>query len=357
MIDSAVAQRRLLNQHLVGDPLQKPEDVVRWLGAMQSQDYAGAKWAIAQRVGNVNDAELNRLFDNGSILRTHLLRPTWHFVSPADIRWMLKLTAPRVHAANAYYYRKLELDGPIFRRSNAAIARALKGGKQLTRVELAESLRRAKIDASELRLAYLVMRAELDAIICSGSLRGKQFTYALLDDRAPQGDGFDREAALSELTRRYFASHGPALIQDFAWWSGLTVADAREGVEAAGLLSNSHNGKTYWFGTPTKSAARQKTPLIHLLPNYDEYLIAYKDHRPSFDPALLGADAKNRSAVMAHLIVLDGQVIGGWQRTIEKSAVTIRTKLLVALGRRERSALAEACERYGEFLGKPVKLA
>ena len=351
-----ITQQRLQNQHLLEPTPDSADNVVRWLGAMQSQDYAGAKWAIAQRCIGVSDRDLDLLFNDGRILRTHVMRPTWHFVTPQDIRWMLKLTSERVRRVSAYYYRKTELDERTFRRSNAAIAKALRTGVHLTRSELAEILQKAGINASGMRLAYLVMRAELDAVICSGALRGKQFTYALLEQRVPPVKELHREEALAELTRRYFTSHGPALLQDFAWWSGLTVADARMGVDMAGIGNESLKGKTYWFAASSMPVPKRGQG-IYLLPNYDEYLVAYKDHDPSFDPSLLEGDRGNRSAVMVHLIVLKGQVIGGWQRTIDKTVVTIRTRLLVTLGRRERAALDEACQRYGMFLGKAVKLA
>lgn len=352
-----IASQRLHNQHLVGAPFETPEDVVRSLGAVQSQDYAGAKWAIAQRTRRTSSAELDQLFNEGRILRTHILRPTWHFVMPADIRWMLKLTAPRVNAASAYYYRKLELDEPIFRRSNAAVARALEGGRQLTRVELASVLRESGITATGQRLAYLILRAELDAIVCSGALRGKQFTYALLDDRVPRAPTLERDEALAELTRRYLSSHGPARPQDFAWWSGLTVTDAKAGIEIVRphLRQETVDGNTHWFAARRRTT-RLKAPIIHLLPNYDEYFIAYKDHSSLVDSSLEKALKRNTDTLMAHIVVLNGKVVGGWRRAIKKDEVVIKTSLLKKLARPELDALAIAAEQYGRFIGKSVTL-
>ena len=351
-----IAHQRLHNQRLTGTPFEKPEDVVQWLTAVQAQDYAGAKWAIAQRTKATSDAELDQLFNDGTILRTHVLRPTWHFVMPADIRWMLKLTAPRVNAVSAYYYRKLELDDAVFRRSRTVLAKALRGGKQLTRTELAQAFKGAGITASGLRLAYLIIRAELDAVICSGALRGKQFTYALLDDRVPETKTLEHDEALAELAKRYFTSHGPALVRDYTWWSGLTVADAKAGIEMAGshLTHETADGKTYWFAAHA-TTAKKTTPIVHLLPNYDEYLIAYKDHSRSFDASLVKETRPEREEVlMAHIVVLNGQVIGGWRRTIGKDEVAIKTNLLVKLSGVEQAALRTAAGRYGLFLGKSV---
>jgi hypothetical protein len=353
LTDLNIAHHRLRNQRLIGPPFQNPEAVVRWLTAVQSQDYAGAKWAIAQRVKGVVDSQIDQLFNAGKILRTHIMRPTWHFVMPADIRWLLKLTAPRVNAVSAYYYRKLELDPALFRRSNAAIAKALRGGKHLTRTDLAAVLKRAGIDADGLRLAYLVLRAELDAVICSGALRGKQFTYALLDDRVPAYETLERDEALAELTRRYFTSHGPALLRDYAWWSGLKMADVKAGIEMATAHLNHEtvDGKAYWFGS-LGTDPKIGTPMIRLLPNYDEYLIAYKDRSASFDPSLQKQLRPNDNVLFSHIIVMNGQVIGGWRRTLKNDAVTINATLLLKLTRAETSALRIAAEGYGRFLGK-----
>src|SRR5713226_2242979 len=228
MTNLDIAHRRLHNQLITRPMFEKPDDVVKWLGAVQAQDYAGAKWALGLRMQGVTDDVIEQAFADGAIIRTHVMRPTWHFVAPADIRWMLALTAPRI---NAYYNRKLELDDAVFRHSNAVLAKALQGGKQLTRSELASVLQLAGIAADNLlRSTYIIMRAELDGIVCSGARRGKQFTYALLDERVPQTRNLDRDEALAEFARRYFTSHGPATLQDFVWWSGLAAADAKAGL-------------------------------------------------------------------------------------------------------------------------------
>src|SRR5579859_6568453 len=203
-----IAHQRLLNQHIAGAPFEKPVDAVQWLVAVQAQDYAAAKWAVGLRLQCATDDDIEQAFASGAILRTHLMRPTWHFVTPADIRWMLMLTAPRVLATIAYYDRTLELDGATLLRSNHALVKALEGGKQLTRTELAPALQQAGIACNNLqRLGHIIMHAELDGIICSGARRGKQFTYALLDERVPQSRTLDREEALAEFARRYFTGH------------------------------------------------------------------------------------------------------------------------------------------------------
>lgn len=352
---SEIAQLRLQNQRLIGTPFATPEDAVRWFGAIQSQDYGGAKWGIGQRTEGAADAALDRAFDDGAILRTHAMRPTWHFVLPADIRWLQMLTAPRVHVASAFMYRKLELDAAIIARSNALIAGALRGSNQLTRNELGDALARGGIAASGQRLAYFVMHAELDALICSGARRGKQFTYALLDERVPATPARDRDEALAELMCRYFTSHGPATVHDCAWWSGLTIAEVKRGIAlvAPPLAHAEIAGKTYWFA-PATTTARFETPIIHLLPNYDEHLVAYRDHRASFDAALYGNVPPTSAALLANIVVRDGNVIGGWKHAVKAREIVIATDLLVALDRAESAALRDAVDTYSRFMGLPV---
>lgn len=273
-----IALLRLRNQHLIGDKFGSASEVVGWLGAVQAQDYAGARWALAQRMKRAVDAEIERAFDAGEILRTHVLRPTWHFVLPADIRFLLALSAPRVRTLMRTYDVKLELDRAVLDRSQQLLARALTGGEHRTRSELARALEQGGITATGQRLGHIMMHAELDALVCSGPRRGKQFTYALLSERAPGARSMTREQALAELTRRYFTSHGPALPQDFAWWSGLTLEDARAGLALASeaLSELVVDGRTYHHAGSARPP-RPATSVVHLLPNYDEHVIAYRE--------------------------------------------------------------------------------
>jgi hypothetical protein len=353
-----IARRRLVNQHLTAPTLATPAEVVRQLGAVQAQDYAGAKWALGMRARGVDDAAVERAVSDGSIIRTHVLRPTWHFVAPTDIRWMLALTAPRVSAAMAHYNRKLELDAAVFRRSNAALTRALRDGKQLTRTELAAVLRRARINVDGTqRLGHLMMQAELDGLICSGARRGKQFTYALLEERVPPAAPLDRDEALLELTKRYFATRSPATPHDFAWWSGLTVADATRGIDMAGsaLEREVIGDRVYWVD-PSATSRSKAPPTVHLLPNYDEFFIGFKD-RSAIGKRLKSSDlVTGGDALTAHAIVVDGQLVGGWKRTLTKKAIVVELNLLTRLTESEGRAVSGAADAYGDFLKLPVEL-
>jgi hypothetical protein len=353
MDDRHIAHWRMHNLRLSGAALEAPEDVVRWLGAVQSQDYGPAKWALAARTGGVSDDAIDRAFAQGTILRTHVLRPTWHFVLPADIRWMLELTAPRVHAFNAYYYRQAELTDVLLDRCNAVLTRALQGGNQLTRKEIKATLASAGIAAEGLRLGYILMNAELSCILCSGALKGKQHSYALLDERAPQAKSLPHDEALATLTLRYFTSHGPATVKDFKWWSSLTVAEIKKGLEmvAAKLEHEVIDGVTYWFAAPaprTKAAS----PTVHLLQGYDEYLVGYSESKYVLDVSgVARTPAAEDKVVFNHVVILDGQVAGNWKRTLKKGSVLIEVSLYQLFNAAQTRGLQGAAQRHGEFLG------
>jgi hypothetical protein len=350
---------RLRNQKLTRTALRSPADVVAWLGAIQSQDYAGAKWAIGQRAIGLTDAAVDRAFDEGAILRTHILRPTWHFVTPVDLRWMMPISGPRVAARCATYFRKLELDAALLRRSVGVLERALEGRNYLTRAVLQTALARARISVTGVRLAFVVMRAELDAAICSGPRRGKQFTYALFDERVPTGNAFTRDEALAALTTRFFASHGPATIKDFVWWSGLTVQDAKAGIAAVSpsLESDAFGDRTYFFAA-SKATAPPSAPTGFLLPNYDEFLVAYKDRDATVMTTIAQRIVDGAFDSYAHPLVLDGQLAGTWRRVMNgrasKEALHVTVSSFKPLSRQNRQLLDGATARLAKFLEMPA---
>ena len=352
MNTSQILRLRLHHQQISAPRSGHPHQVVRHLVAMQAQEYSMAKWAIGLRMARpVLDADIESAFNSGKILRTHVLRPTWHFVTPADIRWLLALTAPRVHAASAFMYRKLELRAAEFRRSDAVLVRAFRDGEFLTRDALQASLARAGIKASGPRLAYLVMHAELEGLICSGPRAGRQFTYALLDNRAPAAKALSRDAALVELSRRYFASRGPATAHDFACWSGLTLADARDGIESLGpgFVREVIDGREHVF-RPAQATSRGVC-LAHLLPDYDEYGMSYRDRSALLSDPAGARNSRGITLAYNRMIIVDGKIAGSWRRSLAGKSVSVETDYPVPLGRTQLRAVASAVRRFTNFAG------
>jgi hypothetical protein len=354
VVSQAIVRQRLSAQGLSQPRFDSAEDVVRRLAAVQAQDYAGAKWALGQRVPGLTDAAVEQAFAAGRLIRTHLLRPTWHFVVPEDLRPLLALTGARVKRTLAHFDRRLELDDALFGRSQEVITGALAGGQFLTRAELGAALSRAGITATGQRLGQIVMHAELDAVICSGPRRGKQHTYALLEERVPPAT-VDLEAALVELVWRYFSTRGPATIRDFVWWSGLTGSDARAGLAHLGdrLVQARKDGRDYWLA-PAEPAPLPPSPWACLLPNYDEYFIGLADRgaiapeerNPLWSQA--GVD------LIHHILTLDGMVVGGWRGAERKKQIVITLQPLVDFATEEWAAIEAAAEAYSRFLAMPV---
>jgi hypothetical protein len=345
-----IPDRRLRNQHITRPVFRRPADVVAWFGAMQAQEYDVAKWAIVLRLQDgSSDTQIARAFDQGAILRTHVMRPTWHFVTPLDIRWMQELTGPRVHRIAASYNRRLELDTRTLTRGTAIIERALRDRQHLTRTELAERLRRGGLAMSGQRLAHQMLHAELEAVVCSGPRRGKQFTYALVAERAPKAKSLSRDEALALLTRRYFSSHGPATIRDFVWWSGLTTADAKRGLEMNKARNEVSDGLSYWTIGSDRSVAA-KSAAAYLLPIYDEYLIAYRDRQAVPHSVSVLTSASGVAVTFQHAVVIRGQVAGTWRIARQGNAIQITIWPLRPIKDVERRSLLRAAARYERFL-------
>ena len=350
---SDIARLRLRQQSLDKPRFNEPRAAVAWLGAVQAQDYPATKFALGLRVKRATDTTIEAALDDGSILRTHVLRPTWHFVAPEDIRWMLDLSAPRVRKILAHHDRTLEITASLRARCNRVMAKALRDGTHLTREEIAQRLTRSRIEARGQRLARIVMHAELDGLICSGPRRGKQFTYALLEERVPPARPITREEARARLAMRYFASHGPAQLKDFAWWSGLTMKDAAEGLEAvkAGLCEKTLDDKSYWL-VPAR-VPKLKSPAAHLLSIYDEYTIAYKD-RSALGGGEFATQLLRMGNALTSVLVLDGEIVGTWKRVLRKDAVDVVVSPLRRLSPGEKTAVVAAADRLATFLGLPA---
>jgi hypothetical protein len=351
MTSRDIAHIRLYNQQLTGSAFTSPEELVRWLGCIQAQDYSGGKWAIGCRIKGITDADIERLINEGKILRTHILRPTWHLVLPEDIHWMLKLTAPRIKALYKGYHRRIGIDNDILKRSKNIMTRALDKNGKMTRAELTLLLKNEKLNTTEGRISFLLMDAELDGLICCAGKTGKQFAYTLLDETF-NAKIISRDESIAALAKRYFLSRGPATVQDFSWWSGLTMTDAKKGIELNKefLKHEIVNGSTYWLSLNQEQMILDENH-ISILPPFDEYAVAYKDRKDILDPEF------NNEALfgLKQIMIRDGRITGTWKSTAEKDGLSIETSLFGKTCRPSDNAVASAFKRYGEFIGKRIR--
>ena len=344
---SEIYAHRLVHQQIATTNFTNATDIVQWLVAIQSQEYAQAKWSIGLRIPGLSDADVEKGFNDGKILRTHILRPTWHFVDPSDIRWMLSISAPRVQAFNAYYYRQWELDAKTLTKANKIITKALEGNNFLTRNELNEHLEKAKIPSGGVRSSGIMMNAELEGVIISGPRKGKQHTYALLEERAKPVKKLTVKEALNELALRYFTSRGPATAQDYAWWSGLTMKDVKDSIEDLPKQFEREiiDGKEYHF-LPAEISSIKKQRRTFLMPDYDEYGICYKDRSAIFSEKRHGVKPATN-----HYFILDGLIEGNWNWTIKGKEVIIETMPFAPLSKAKATELNKAVDHYKKFIG------
>lgn len=353
MNTSDIPNIRLQSQQLAGTAFCSPKQLIGYMGAIQAQDADMCKWAIGARLPKSTVQQVNDALDKGDIIRTHVLRPTWHLVSRDDIYWLIGLTAPQVMAAMRSNDKKLELTEVIFIKSNKLIEKALIGNKHLTREELLADFKNAGITTNENRASHLLMRAECEGIICSGAKSGKHQTYTLLQELIPKPASLTKDEALAKLAKTYFTSRSPATLRDFEWWSGLSITEARHALEMAKgeLISETINNQTYWLSTDFKIPAAQNS--LHLLPAFDEYLIAYanrsaaikSEHQPH---------AFSNNGIFRPVIIVNGKATGIWKRSINKDTVTIQTNFFNQPTKQLLPKLNRAIKAYTKFLGKTI---
>ncbi len=351
---SEIAQYRVFSQQLATTHLRTASEMTAWLGAVQAQEYAQTQWSLGLRLPHLKNHDVEKDFNEGRILRTHLLRPTWHFVAAEDIQWLLELTASRVAAANAHMYRKLELEKKLFGRCNDLIIQSLEGGRQCTRAELNAVFGENNIVAEGLRLSYIMMNAELEGIICSGARRGNQFTYALLEERLLNAETKSREEALAVLSNRYFTSRGPATIKDFSTWSGLTLTDCKKCIELikADLEHTKAEGDVYYFYPGIGNLSGKKMQEMYLLPIYDEFIMGYKSRN-----AILVNNSGIFPKPMFHYdctIVWGGQIIGTWKRTMHAYSIDVSYDFFKPLSVAQAEAFEMALGRFKDFTGLKI---
>ncbi len=332
-----IAHYRLLNQQVTHSVFSEPGELIAWMGCMQAEDYDSAKWAIGNRIPHITDAVIERAFNEGKFLRAQVLRPTWHFVAPADIGWLLELSAQRIRTRYKNLYSRLDISAGDLRKSKTIMAKALAGNKRKTRAELLALCLKANKYLDEIRMNFLILDAELDGLIVNGGRQGNEFTYALLEELVPSPPRLEKEAAIAELAKRYFSSRGPATLPDFIWWSGLTPEEAKMGFEMnKDVLQHAViNGQAYWFAESQLTLPEPQ--IVSLLPSFDEYMAGYLDYS-SFKPS----------------IILNGKVAGTWKYREQKRTIQIETQLYSPLGKEAAHAVLNAEKAYARFLGKVI---
>jgi hypothetical protein len=348
-----VVRRRLRSQRAVPPSFERPADVVKWLGAVQAQDYLGSLWGIGLRTASALESDVEQAIADRSIVRTWPMRGTLHFVAAEDVRWMLRLLTPRVVARSASRHRQLGLDAATFVKSRSRLEKALGGGRTLTRPEVYRVLEASGVQTTEQRGIHILGQLAMQGVLCFGARSGRQPTFALLGEWIPPSRDLERDEALGELARRYFTSHGPATLHDFAWWSGLSLGDTRRGLEVAGkTLTESVAGASAYWSAPSRSAPR-RAAAVHLLPAYDEYTVAYRDRSAFLDPA----DAeRTRNGIFSSVVMVEGRIVGTWRRRATRDHVLVTTELFARPSRAVHRALEAVVKRYGDFLGLPASL-
>ena len=347
---------RSLNQQLTNPKFKTAKEIAGWIGALQAQDYSMSKWALGIRLKNSTEVAINKEINSGSIIRTHLLRPTWHFVSSNDIYWILELTAPRIKAAVKFRDKQLGLTDPVFDKCNRILEKSLRDYNHKTREELITELKKNKIDIEENRASHIFLRAEMEGIICSGKQKNEKPTYAVLEEWVPEHKKTNRDEALRELAKRYFTSHGPASIHDFHWWSGLSMSDVKLSLDynKDNLITEIIQNKTYWMANDYIKPKPDFNE-INLLPAYDEFLISYRDRTATLS-LIENKKVISNNGLFYPTILQNGHVIGTWKRNVKNDTVFVTINLFKPDNLYLGDMLTKSLTRYSNFINKKIEL-
>lgn len=349
-IDDLVA-KRLFSQRIEGNKPDTPEETVRWMGAVQAQEYEQALWAIALRMQSAKKKDIEEAIAAGKIIRTWPMRGTMHFVTPKDSRWMLKLSEARMLKKAEARMMGLNIDESLVNTCMGFFREALRDKKVLTRQEMMTLLEKEGIATKDQRGYHLLWQAAQRGIICMGPMQDKKQTFMLLDDVIPEGPNLTKDEALGELALRYITSHGPATVHDFAWWAGLYLPDARRGIEIAEpkVIFEKRNGEELWSSLESPSPKPIPEPSIRLLPSFDEYLIGYKERSEVLDAEHLLEVSPGNNGTSHPIVVVDGRVTGIWKQDIRKNAIDLNFIFFVPI-LYEKELIYREAERYSDFL-------
>jgi hypothetical protein len=347
-----IIEQRLNNQLIINSPAINIESVVSRLGAIQAQDYFGALWAIGLRSANSTFADVERTISERKIIRSWPIRGTLHFVSASDIRWMLAIIAPGKLTHTVYRDKELGLDIDTYKKAVKIIIKALSGGKSMTRQELMEVIDKSGIPTGNQRGYHLLAWAAQTGITCFGPKHDKQHTFVLLDEWLPKSKILNRDEALAELAKRYFTGHGPATLSDYVWWSGLSVSEARFGLNEikSDLIQEKIAGSIYWILRTNKTKVINNYH-VFLLPGFDEYLLGYKERSAIINSTDFIKVNPGLNGMLSPTIIINGRVVGVWKRIIKKNSVIINLQPFRKFTENETEYISSTADRYGKFLG------
>ncbi|WP_291907659.1 winged helix DNA-binding domain-containing protein [Chitinophaga sp. CB10] len=353
MLISDIARLRLHAQQITHHSCKTPQALVSYMGPMQAQDYNGGKYAIGVRLPNATLPVVEKAVNQAKIIRTWVFRGTLHLVTPEDIRWMTALVKDRLQQRLRSVEKTLAIKESDYPKIYQLLLREMKGGRQLLKSEIEDLITRHKFHSDYMR--YLLLRASLEGVICHGPLRGKQFTFTLLDEWSPGENNVTTEEALGMLAARYFTSHGPATVADFMTYAGITLREANTGLEIArpALESFTIDKSVWWCGKGLLKSAKP-VPRAILLPPFDEILVAYKD-RSAMTPDQHKGKAMTSNGIFHPILLLDGQLCGLWKRTIVKGGVDIELQPFRPLKKTDRQVFEAACEHYANFMQLPLR--
>ncbi|HEV8239229.1 MAG TPA: winged helix DNA-binding domain-containing protein [Thermoanaerobaculia bacterium] len=355
--ERTLLRRRLTSQHIAPPLSRSPVDLVRAMGAVQAQDYAGGLWGIGLRVEGAVEADVERAIADATLVRSWPMRRTLHLVAGEDLRWMLRLLAPRQLALSAGRHRQLGLAEGDFARARRILSRALRGGRRLTRAAAYDALRRGGVAPEGQRGIHVLADLAQQGVLCFGPREGRQPTFVLLEEWLPPAAEPSRDEALATLAARYFGGHGPATLQDFVWWSGLRVAETRRAIEAAGarLAADRHSEVARYASADAPPPVPARRVTAALLPPWDESLVGYRD-RSLATRALAAGDPNGLALIGKPLVLVDGTVRGAWRRELRAEGLRVTIELWSALTATERRAVRKAAARYGSFLAREVEI-